>query len=41
MILADVDDLLADAVEYAEHHWPVFPLHGKVPAIPKAHSRTL
>lgn len=37
--LADV--LLADAVEYAEQNWPIFPLSGKVPAIPQAHSREL
>ena len=24
----------ATAVEYARHHWPVFPLRGKIPAIP-------
>jgi hypothetical protein len=24
----------ACAVEYARHHWPVFPLRGKIPAIP-------
>jgi Bifunctional DNA primase/polymerase, N-terminal len=41
MILPDLDDLLADAVERAQHHWRVFPLRGKVPAIPRAHSRTL
>ena len=23
------------AIEYASHNWPVFPLRGKVPAIPK------
>ena len=33
--------MLADAVELAQHHWKVFPLCGKVPAIPWAHSRTL
>ena len=31
--------LLAAAVEYAEHHLKVFPLYGKVPAIPRAHPR--
>jgi hypothetical protein len=41
MILPDQDDLLADAVERAQHHWQVFPLHGKVPAIRRAHSRSL
>jgi hypothetical protein len=34
-------DLLADAIELAEHHWKVFPLRGKVPAIPRAHSRNI
>jgi Bifunctional DNA primase/polymerase, N-terminal len=34
-VLADI--LLAAAVELAEHHWRVIPLHGKVPAIPSAH----
>lgn len=29
--------LLHEAVEYAEHHWPIIPLRGKVPAIPSAH----
>jgi hypothetical protein len=29
------DAMLAAALEYAEHHWPVFPLRGKIPAIPK------
>ena len=33
--------LLGDAVELAQHHWKVFPLRGKVPAIRRAHSRTL
>ncbi len=23
------------AIEYAVHHWPIFPLRGKIPAIPK------
>jgi hypothetical protein len=42
MILPDQHDLLADAVvELAQHHWKVFPLCGKVPAIARAHSRTL
>ena len=27
--------MLAAALEYAQHHWEVFPLFGKVPAIPK------
>jgi hypothetical protein len=27
------NDIGAVAVEYARHHWPVFPLAGKVPAI--------
>ena len=36
--LADI--LLADAVELAEHHWKVFPLRGKVPAIRRAHYPT-
>ena len=36
--LADI--LLADAVELAEHHWKVFPLRGKVPAIRRAHAPT-
>jgi hypothetical protein len=31
--------LCAAAVEYAEHHWKVFPLRGKAPAIPRAHPR--
>lgn len=31
--------LLASAVEYAQHHWDVFPLEGKVPAIPRVHPR--
>ena len=31
------DVLATAAVEYAEHHWPVFPLRGKVPAIPNPH----
>ncbi len=35
------DEMLADAVELAEHHWKVFPLRGKVPAIRKAHPPTL
>jgi hypothetical protein len=29
--------LLDAAFEYAEHHWAVFPLRGKVPAIPNPH----
>jgi Bifunctional DNA primase/polymerase, N-terminal len=29
------DAMLAAALEYAEHHWAVFPLRGKIPAIPK------
>jgi hypothetical protein len=29
--------MLRSAVEYASCHWPVYPLHGKVPAIPSAH----
>lgn len=29
------DAMLAAAIEYATHHWPVFPLNGKIPAIPK------
>ncbi len=29
--------MLAWAVDYATHHWPVFPLRGKVPAIKSAH----
>ncbi|KUI17412.1 hypothetical protein AU191_08885 [Mycolicibacterium acapulense] len=29
--------MLAGAVEWASHNWPVFPLRGKVPAIPSAH----
>jgi hypothetical protein len=37
----DVPALLAGAVELAEHHWKVFPLCGKVPAIRRAHPRTL
>src|SRR5689334_13506215 len=28
-------DLLAEALAYASHHWAVFPLNGKMPAIPK------
>lgn len=37
-IPTDTDLMLAeDAVELARHHWKVFPLRGKVPAIPKAH----
>jgi hypothetical protein len=31
----NIDLMLAAALEYAEHHWAVFPLRGKVPAIPK------
>jgi hypothetical protein len=27
-------DIGAHAVEYAAHNWPVFPLRGKIPAIP-------
>jgi hypothetical protein len=30
-----LDTLGAEALDYARHHWPVFPLRGKVPAIPK------
>jgi Bifunctional DNA primase/polymerase, N-terminal len=37
----DAPALLAGAIELAEHHWKVFPLCGKVPAIPRAHARTL
>ncbi len=33
------DDLLAEAIEYARHNWPVFPLAGKVPAIPNPHPK--
>ncbi|MGH3633959.1 MAG: bifunctional DNA primase/polymerase [Mycobacterium sp.] len=33
--ISDHVDLLAAALEYANHHWAVFPLRGKVPAIPK------
>jgi Bifunctional DNA primase/polymerase, N-terminal len=40
-MLPDAAALLADAVELAEHHWKVFPLRGKVPAIRKAHPPTL
>ena len=29
----DAEPLGAYAIEYAVHHWPVFPLRGKVPAI--------
>lgn len=29
------DAMLAAALKYAEHHWAVFPLRGKIPAIPK------
>jgi hypothetical protein len=29
-----MSEFLDAAVEYAQHHWPVFPLRGKVPAIP-------
>ncbi len=35
------ETLLAAAVELAEHHWKVFPLRGKIPAIPAAHPKTL
>jgi hypothetical protein len=35
------DVRLADAVELAEHHWKVFPLRGKVPAIRRVHPPTL
>jgi hypothetical protein len=30
--------LLDDATDLAKHHWPVFPLNGKIPAIRRAHS---
>ncbi len=30
-----IDTLAAAAIAYAEHHWPVLPLVGKIPAIPK------
>lgn len=30
--------VLAHATEYANHHWKVFPLRGKAPAIPRAHT---
>lgn len=33
------DTLLASAIDYASNHWSVFPLLGKVPAIPSAHNR--
>jgi hypothetical protein len=29
----NTDDLGAWALRYAQHHWPVFPLRGKIPAI--------
>ncbi|WP_082279554.1 bifunctional DNA primase/polymerase [Mycobacterium colombiense] len=38
-LLAHEVDLLAEAVELAEHGWQIFPLSGKVPAIPGAHFR--
>jgi hypothetical protein len=34
-------DLLRAAVELVQHHWEIFPLRGKVPAIPRAHARLL
>jgi Bifunctional DNA primase/polymerase, N-terminal len=33
--LPDLGALGAEALDYARHHWPVFPLNGKVPAISK------
>jgi Bifunctional DNA primase/polymerase, N-terminal len=33
----NLDLMLAAALEYVQHHWEVFPLRGKVPAIPKPH----
>jgi hypothetical protein len=33
------DDIGAHAIEYAMHHWRVFPLRGKVPAIPNPHPK--
>lgn len=38
-LLAHEADLLAEAVELAEHGWQIFPLSGKIPAIPGAHLR--
>ncbi len=32
---ADLPGIGANAVEYAVHKWPIFPLRGKIPAIPK------
>lgn len=33
--LPGIGALGAEALDYARHHWPVFPLNGKVPAISK------
>jgi hypothetical protein len=34
-----IDTLAAAAIAYAEHHWPVLPLRGKVPAIANPHPK--
>jgi hypothetical protein len=40
IVTTDLSALLAAAaIEYARHNWPVFPLRGKVPAIPKPHRK--
>jgi hypothetical protein len=33
--------MLRSAVDYAQHHWPVYPLSGKTPRIPGAHLSTV
>ena len=35
----DPDVALAAALEYVRHNWEIFPLRGKVPAIPNPHPR--
>lgn len=36
--MSDFSTLMLDAaLEYARHHWSVFPLRGKIPAIPNGH----
>ena len=39
MTMMSHNDLREHAVEYGWHHWPVFPLRGKLPVIPNPHPK--